>query len=189
MTLIELLVVIGVILVIVGITYRALYQARERAYLATCISNLRQLIQAVHMYEQDWGTVPIEYPMETPEGLYGYVQQILCPTYVRDKSLFVCPDDPDQGTHPFIIVWRGEEWPISYGYYINRVTVKEFGKGNPRLKPRSTLFDCPFHKRELQINVIARYDGSIEIAPRGRYKFIRPEFEGGTEHEEDDLEL
>jgi len=35
MTLIELLVVIGVILVIVGITYRALSQARERAHLAT----------------------------------------------------------------------------------------------------------------------------------------------------------
>ena len=53
MTLIEMQVVIGVILVFVGITYRALSQARERAHLATCISNLRQLIQAVHMYEQD----------------------------------------------------------------------------------------------------------------------------------------
>jgi len=189
MTLIELLVVIGVIAVIIGITYRVLSQARERAHLATCISNLRQLVLAVHMYEQDWGTVPIEHPRKTPEGLYGYVQQILFPTYVNDKSLFVCPDDPYLGRHPFIVLWRGEEWPISYGYYINHVTVREYGKGNPRLSPRSPIFDCGFHKREFQIDIIARYDGSIELAPRGLYKFIRPEFEEGIKHENDKIRL
>ena len=81
MTLIEMLVVIGVILVIVGISYRALSQARERAHLATCISNLRQLNQAVHMYEQDWGTVPIapNHPIKTPEGMWGFIDQMLYP--------------------------------------------------------------------------------------------------------------
>lgn len=190
MTLVELLVVIAVIAVIAGIMYRSLYQARERAHLATCISNLRQLVQAVHMYEQDWGTVPIEYRMKTSEGIYGFVQQILFPNYVKDKSLFICPADPYQGTRPFIVFWKGEKWPILYPYFINFVTVKEYGRGNPRLKPRSGLFICGFHKKEFQIDVIARYDGSIELAPRGRYKIIRPEFEGGIGSEDfEDPEL
>lgn len=114
MTLIELLVVIAVIAVLVGLTYTALLQARKRGYLTVCIGNLRQLTLAVHAYENDWGMVPIEYIHKTPEGTYGFVQQIIYP-YVRDDNI----------------------WHVN---------------GN--------------------ITIVARYDGRIEIVPKGRYKRI-----------------
>jgi hypothetical protein len=198
MTLIELLVVIGVILVIMGITYQVLSQARERAHLATCISNLRQLIQAVHMYEQDWGTVPIapNHPIKTPEGMWGFIDQMLYP-YVRDKSVFLCPSDPTRGRwrpelpnlSSITIVWKGEEWLNSYHWLINELVVQIYGKGNPRLKSTSPLFVCSAHKRPLGFSLIAHYDGSIVLWPKGRPRFVRAEFEGegGENREEEDV--
>jgi len=79
MTLMELLIVIALIAVLVAINFAVLSKVRQRAYLGTCISNLRQLVLAVHMYENDWGTVPIESPTKTPEGIYGVVQQMISP--------------------------------------------------------------------------------------------------------------
>jgi prepilin-type N-terminal cleavage/methylation domain-containing protein len=173
MTLIELLVVIGVIAVIIGITYRALSQARERAHLATCISNLRQLVLAVHMYEQDWGIVPIEKPTKTEEGWYGYVQQMLFP-YIQDTSVFICPVAKGRWfTEP---IWKGKKWTMCYAYYVNDYVVNKYGKGNPRLKHSSPLFSCFYHEN-LKVILIARYNGMIEVIPPGLYKAIHAEFD------------
>lgn len=193
MTLIELLIVIFIIAVIVGLTFSAISQARKRAYLASCISNLRQLIQAVHMYEDAWGAVPIEDPTKTPEGMYGFVQQMLYP-YVRSDALFLCPADFTYGEAWYaedalgrpkpnpkrVILWKGKRWVTSYGYLVNTSTVQVFGKGNPRLKSRSPLFMCDWHIPHFKVDVIGRYDGTVEIGPPGRYKEgITAEFEAG----------
>jgi prepilin-type N-terminal cleavage/methylation domain-containing protein len=61
-TLIELLVVIGIIGVLIGLLLPALAHAREAAHRAGCLSNLRQLHQALNMYANQFKDhIPIGY--------------------------------------------------------------------------------------------------------------------------------
>src|SRR5215208_5366699 len=53
-TLIELLVVIAIIAILAAILFPVFAQARLRAHLATCVSNLHQMGTAMLMYAQDY---------------------------------------------------------------------------------------------------------------------------------------
>ena len=56
-TLVELLVVIGIIALLIAILLPALRRAREQAYRVSCMSNHKQLMTAVKMYNADWKDV------------------------------------------------------------------------------------------------------------------------------------
>jgi len=64
-TLIELLVVIAIVAILAALLLPAIQSARERARGATCMGQMRQLAQAVHMYVTEFNG---HFPKTAPAG-------------------------------------------------------------------------------------------------------------------------
>lgn len=170
-SLVEVLVVIAVIAVLASLLWPVFFQVRRSADSANCISNLRQCLQAVKMYEGDYGAVPVDAP---PENTW---REQLFP-YVKERRVFLCSQDRTKGE-----VYRmGGQIPSSFAYYLNSYTLAKFGGLPP--SPRSPLLICRSH--ELYQGIIGRYDGSIELPPPHRYRRIGYEGNGYVEEEQDD---
>lgn len=127
-TLIELLVVIAIIAILAAILFPVFAQAREKARMTTCASNLHQLATAVLMYTEDSDEV---YPL----GMYAnwdtmWVGEI--DPYVKEVQAFRCPDDSNMGEAAWEVGWAGV--PISYaanGFFWGDVGATQDAGGGP----------------------------------------------------------
>ena len=95
-TLIELLVVVAIIAILAAMLLPVLSRARERARMATCQNNLKQIGQAIHMYANDYNDyIPVWRVGNIEAGAWVCV---LLP-YVNYKcSLWICPTSPEYRT-------------------------------------------------------------------------------------------
>ena len=97
-TLVELLVVVGIIAILVSIMMPALARARNQAMKVNCMSQMRQIGQAVIMYAQNhkgWlaGPYGLTYP-GGPHDTYGPETGWLWLTNcLQDKRVWLCPVD------------------------------------------------------------------------------------------------
>jgi prepilin-type N-terminal cleavage/methylation domain-containing protein len=111
-TLIELLVVVGIIALLISILLPALRTARQQAQAAVCMSNQRQVLNGIAMYQMDLsGIVPGNLWSEdawyvTKSGVWFYA---LCPKYVGDPDVLICPGDPFRSEFDFE-AWIGPHW-------------------------------------------------------------------------------
>ena len=93
-TLIELLVVIAIIAILAAILFPVFARAKESAKKAVCISNLKQMGLALHMYAQDYDEVFPIGPDLTQWGGDGNPKLAfvlaLWP-YVKNRDEYYCP--------------------------------------------------------------------------------------------------
>jgi len=129
-TLIELLVVIAIIAILAAILFPVFARAREKARTTACLSNVKELATAVHMYVQDYDeTMPgytvytsnsasVPRPYSGGSGTYLYWMDVLWP-YVLNREVFRCPS---YSTTSSTDIFQGYGWNAGVGYCINHPT-------------------------------------------------------------------
>ncbi|MEA3400335.1 MAG: DUF1559 domain-containing protein [Armatimonadota bacterium] len=82
-------------------------RAREKARQTACLSNMKQLMLAFHMYCQDYDELtPLNMDYTTPEISRWY--NTLTP-YIKNDDILRCPSQPN--------LVRGYSQPYQWGYY------------------------------------------------------------------------
>lgn len=112
-TLIELLVVIAIIAILASILFPVFAQARERARMTSCGSNLRQLSMGVMLYIQDADELlPMVTNYAASAAAPDRVWMSTIQPYVKNTGIFLCPSAVNAAFAPD---WNGRgSLPIGY---------------------------------------------------------------------------
>lgn len=110
-TLVELLVVIAVIVVLAAILLPVYETATNRAEGTVCLTNLKNLVTAAHLYadDHDGFCVPARAG-GGPPGTLGICWDTLLQPYLRSSLVLLCPSDPTPAAATFSV-----SLPHSYG--------------------------------------------------------------------------
>ena len=123
-TLIELLVVIAIIAVLVAILFPVFVSAKSSGYKASCISQVKQLLEAQQMYCSDYGRrlVPARN-WDNSQGALGVTWCVLLRPYLGSEQILICPvDDMPQTAR------NSTDVPHSYGINYGLTYLTGFGQ-------------------------------------------------------------
>lgn len=121
-TLIELLVVIAIIAILAALLLPALARAKMQAQKAGCLNNLKQLVVAYRMYQDDSQGTGVYYFDST--GNNALWMGTLSPYYATAHQIVFCPTAPtrnnlttEKGDARSTWLWTGSNTNFDYGSY------------------------------------------------------------------------
>ena len=99
MSLVEIVVVVAVVLVLTALLLAEVANLRTEANTLTCMNNLRQVSQAMEMYQQDCARFPEAQLRECLDS------------YIPDANVWICPEDryPEGDSYSEFFVMREDE--------------------------------------------------------------------------------
>ncbi len=123
-TLIELLVVIAVIAVLAALLFPVFVRVKSSSYKASCISQVKQLLEAQQMYCSDHGRrlVPARN-WDTSHGTLGVTWCLLLQPYLASEQIIICPVDDSPQT-----ARNSTDLPHSYGINYSLTYLTGFGQ-------------------------------------------------------------
>ncbi len=128
-TLIELLVVIAIIAILAAILFPVFAKAREKARQASCVSNVKQIMNAAMMYTQDYDetlTWSIQkWGHDASDPWITWVQQLM--PYMKSWEVLACPSTkkgPMWG-------YSGQDYPVCPTYAVNNAIWRSDYTGTP----------------------------------------------------------
>jgi len=186
-TLIELLVVIAIIAILAAILFPVFTAARDRARLATCTTNRKQLYIAMGLYAQSYNGL---LPTATDYQGSGWTRQVFgmysLIRYIKNYQILVCPNAPKGGyiTYDYYNPVTGEFTGAkgSYHYWMH-----QYGTANDVMVLDGITvwmgrFDADFENRSLRfyaypnaVEEVKKLDGPV-AACYGHY------LEGGNQN-------
>lgn len=174
-TLIELLVVIAIIAILAAILFPVFANARERGRQAQCLSNLKQLGNAVLMYTNDNnGSVPFVQNVPnasspkmnwagctTDGGYWCYPEKGSLYQYTKEVKVYLCPSDKNRQANPLNVTPPAgkslRDYPLSYA--MNSTLTYLSGANSGTAKKLDTFPKDPA-RMLLLINESRQVDGS-----------------------------
>jgi prepilin-type N-terminal cleavage/methylation domain-containing protein/prepilin-type processing-associated H-X9-DG protein len=191
-TLIELLVVIAIIAILAAILFPVFAQARERARMASCLSNLKQIGLGTMMYLQDydekfpntkaWGRMWTgEWVADPtiPDSL-RYLPDLVTP-YVKNKDIWFCPTvarngrafgfwgDPPNGLDPAeangtTYLWQHQTADCELANSFDFITVSALPQAAVvGVAKAAIVHDIPYHGGDSGIHSKTFHAGGINV--------------------------
>jgi prepilin-type N-terminal cleavage/methylation domain-containing protein/prepilin-type processing-associated H-X9-DG protein len=114
-TLIELLVVIAIIAILAAILFPVFAHAREKGRQTACLSNMKQLSNAMLMYSEDYdGLFPpvIGRPSRGEQNVFRMSWMNILDPYVKNHQVFICPSSGRRS----LLFEQNEDLVRNYGY-------------------------------------------------------------------------